>query len=171
MRLLSQSVSLFTREWIEIPTSPVRLYTSAVSLFTREWIEIRMQSQRLRLPPSPSLRGSGLKFFEGFLYQLRYTSPSLRGSGLKSTDVKEAYIVWNVSLFTREWIEIPAFILWAVCRTVSLFTREWIEIINEYAVHYQQLGVSLFTREWIEILITPFSSVPNKSLPLYEGVD
>ena len=58
---------------------------------------------------SPSLRGSGLKFFEGFLYQLRYTSPSLRGSGLKWNLKFSGVLCHCVSLFTREWIEIDAF--------------------------------------------------------------
>ena len=37
---LTHSVSLFTREWIEIETKSKRLHREAVSLFTREWIEI-----------------------------------------------------------------------------------------------------------------------------------
>ena len=35
----------------------------AVSLFTREWIEIQILRTGLRFFWSPSLRGSGLKFF------------------------------------------------------------------------------------------------------------
>ena len=35
-----KEVSLFTREWIEIPLSPAPLSVLSVSLFTREWIEI-----------------------------------------------------------------------------------------------------------------------------------
>ena len=57
---------------------------SPVSLFTREWIEIMFGSG---LPfaraMSPSLRGSGLKYFAFGTGTGYYQSPSLRGSGLK----------------------------------------------------------------------------------------
>ena len=36
------SVSLFTREWIEIPMQVSVRRVLTVSLFTREWIEIRV---------------------------------------------------------------------------------------------------------------------------------
>ena len=57
---------------------------------------------------SPSLRGSGLKLhrFGRFFYNLM--SPSLRGSGLKSHSGKKSKTCCNVSLFTREWIEIAS---------------------------------------------------------------
>ena len=78
-----------------------------------------------------------------------------------------------VSLFTREWIEIPIFSasgarpsmspslrgsglkLWLrpqkqSKQRVSLFTREWIEIFSEQHC-LARFCVSLFTREWIEI--------------------
>ena len=38
----------------------------------------------------------------------------------------------EVSLFTREWIEIPAPVPCFAVRAVSLFTREWIEIFPFY---------------------------------------
>ena len=78
----------------------------------------------------------------------------------------------KVSLFTREWIEIPVqsvpeLIIGSpssrgsglkfeldynnrTSRIVSLFTREWIEIYDDI-FGYQGRYVSLFTREWIEI--------------------
>ena len=50
----SKSVSLFTREWIEILTLSPREAARAVSLFTREWIEIAASTnarrERIRLP-------------------------------------------------------------------------------------------------------------------------
>ena len=77
---------------------------------------------------SPSLRGSGLKshMISGYIkrcclplyegvdwnrfwqspWSFRFWSPSLRGSGLKSKYDKNGKLVKNVSLFTREWIEI-----------------------------------------------------------------
>ena len=39
-RMIMQSVSLFTREWIEICRSAGLHAEQNVSLFTREWIEI-----------------------------------------------------------------------------------------------------------------------------------
>ena len=75
-------------------------------------------------------------------------SPSLRGSGLKSPPIK-AWQGWGeVSLFTREWIEIMCGILYVILMEVSLFTREWIEIFCAM----EQVGL-------------------QSCLPLYEGVD
>ena len=102
-----KSVSLFTREWIEIAgvinlsvhVGSLPLYEGVdwnlqfhrlpnigllVSLFTREWIEISIVFKIFLVVPSPSLRGSGLK-----------CPPH------KLDDSSRA-----VSLFTREWIEI-----------------------------------------------------------------
>ena len=90
-----------------------------------------------------------------------------------------------VSLFTREWIEIPFDALlhplsnslplyegvdWnnenvfpaATPDDVSLFTREWIEIcFNLDKSCFCE--VSLFTREWIEILNNAASVLPEMS--------
>ena len=55
-----------------------------VSLFTREWIEILMRTAKSSSTASPSLRGSGLKFVAMFrVFRVFVVSPSLRGSGLK----------------------------------------------------------------------------------------
>ena len=77
-------VSLFTREWIEIPIfsasgarpsmspslrgsglklwlRPQKQSKQRVSLFTREWIEIENELTGTDAVRSPSLRGSGLK--------------------------------------------------------------------------------------------------------------
>ena len=70
-----------------------------VSLFTREWIEMAQINLGLQPLESPSLRGSGLKFFEGFLYQLRYTSPSLRGSGLKLSVRQRYFSAFRLPLY------------------------------------------------------------------------
>ena len=105
---LSPSVSLFTREWIEIIPFVLfffhRLSPSLrgsglkccigmalwlereVSLFTREWIEMALYSVWLTLLLSPSLRGSGLKFTPSPDGRKSRLSPSLRGSGLKLND-------------------------------------------------------------------------------------
>ena len=56
------SVSLFTREWIEIATDGFVTCQKCVSLFTREWIEIHnLYYTQNAFIWSPSLRGSGLK--------------------------------------------------------------------------------------------------------------
>ena len=54
-----------------------------VSLFTREWIEMERRRLVHKAGVSPSLRGSGLKFYNGRLKNGKRKSPSLRGSGLK----------------------------------------------------------------------------------------
>ena len=81
---LLTSVSLFTREWIEIVCQPLFPKKYFVSLFTREWIEI------LSTMIPCSMRCS-LPLYEGVDWNLdKRTSISAR----------------HVSLFTREWIEI-----------------------------------------------------------------
>ena len=101
-------VSLFTREWIEISTFPKKSNFRRVSLFTREWIEIIFDSAKIN-------RANCLPLYEGvdwncqprFTCQNGITSPSLRGSGLKCNLHPDKKGGRNVSLFTREWIEIP----------------------------------------------------------------
>ena len=58
----------------------------------------------------------------------RMPSPSLRGSGLKYRHLHSYLNPATVSLFTREWIEILADGSRLIEQLVSLFTREWIEI-------------------------------------------
>ena len=123
---------------------------------------------------SPSLRGSGLKFLLQFLVSLFEQSPSLRGSGLKLPVQGRTASHAEVSLFTREWIEIESAphsryltiqspslrgsglkllgFIWKKSKSsVSLFTREWIEICSNVPCFPGLCRVSLFTREWIEI--------------------
>ena len=57
----NESVSLFTREWIEIRCFAGQSPDKLVSLFTREWIEIAHDKRLYKKMLSPSLRGSGLK--------------------------------------------------------------------------------------------------------------
>ena len=79
-------------------------------------------------------------------------------------------IVHDVSLFTREWIEIDdRYLPWLIF-AVSLFTREWIEICH-FTYGNAVLFVSLFTREWIEIRYHAGDLRIFARLPLYEGVD
>ena len=100
----SQSVSLFTREWIEIVIWTHKTWNSAVSLFTREWIEIEFESwfchHRLRLP-----------LYEGVDWNLSLHDNLLRVLCLPLYEGVD----WNlcathalkpVHSFTREWIEI-----------------------------------------------------------------
>ena len=60
---LADSVSLFTREWIEIANLPALLLQQPVSLFTREWIEMHLILGHFNVRGTVSLflRGSGLK--------------------------------------------------------------------------------------------------------------
>ena len=106
-KIVVTSVSLFTREWIEITLLGSLVKLSDVSLFTREWIEIRYEIQT---------------------NQENAQSPSLRGSGLKSLPHRWDNTLRLVSLFTREWIEIKDMNTKSKMDGVSLFTREWIEI-------------------------------------------
>ena len=84
----------------------------------------------------------------------------------------------NVSLFTREWIEIMLSRNPLLACPVSLFTREWIEITGLSALKSDCRTflailnrVSLFTREWIEIRSASNVTLTAFCLPLYEGVD
>ena len=167
-------VSLFTREWIEIPPVKSSTFVCKVSLFTREWIEmVQSENGLCRCLLSPSLRGSGLK--------------SCMDTAIPSATA--------VSLFTREWIEMDTKQVGKPCRnTVSLFTREWIEIIKSSACdsstfsspslrgsglksprswspNTTMVSVSLFTREWIEMCAECTQDDDGLCLPLYEGVD
>ena len=54
---------------------------------------------------SPSLRGSGLKWEIARHTGADAASPALRGSGLKSAFAISPMAIAEVSLFTREWIE------------------------------------------------------------------
>ena len=98
----------------------------------------------------------------------------------------------EVSLFTREWIEIAA-----VCTIGTVNGRlplyegvDWNQFLSEKmgmkrclplyegvdwnSIHKLFLlfaWVSLFTREWIEISSTVITVPTGVSLPLYEGVD
>ena len=148
------SVSLFTREWIEIEYDTSNFvnwcslplyegvdwnrdpdcirYLFFVSLFTREWIEICIV-----IASNP----------------VRKMSPSLRGSGLKSVLIIGESGSGKVSLFTREWIEI---FCWtnANKREQSLPLYEgvdWNQLQADDTGTFK--SVSLFTREWIEIKV------------------
>ena len=100
-----------------------------VSLFTREWIEIIFALTYVIVNNlSPSSRGSGLKYHTTDDLQELDRSPSSRGSGLKLCSEREVAAFIDVSLFTREWIEILRITTSHVLPCVSLFTREWIEI-------------------------------------------
>ena len=128
-RLYGAIVSLFTREWIEIirltaffpAVFSLPLYEGVdwnfhkslwisvqvlVSLFTREWIEIPVSWFAIRSNKSPSLRGSGLKSKNApVLYNVFWSLPLYEGVDWNSCFLI-CHQVKQVSLFTREWIEI-----------------------------------------------------------------
>ena len=124
------TVSLFTREWIEIqPQGDIIIPISSLPLYEGVDWNVGMRKKTVTAHGSPSLRGSGLKLSQHDRYRrtawgspsLRgsglkfwcyplsiqiFSSPSLRGSGLKLIDRSQLAKKLKVSLFTREWIEI-----------------------------------------------------------------
>ena len=128
---LLRQVSLFTREWIEIPTVLLQIYPCCcVSLFTREWIEMygrlccKYSRQSLPLYEGVDWNPLCKSFFIPY-----NRSPSLRGSGLK-------YKI----------------LTWQIARDVRLPLYEGVDW-NKILMHKMQgFFVSLFTREWIEIM-------------------
>ena len=149
--IYSCTVSLFTREWIEIWTREHQNQTDTVSLFTREWIEIEVL---LLL----QWAWMGLPLYEGVDWNSnpinginsKKRSPSLRGSGLKSKSMQEAMplnclplyegVDWNFCvnrcISCINGLPLYEGVDWNICirsadvvqHRVSLFTREWIEI-------------------------------------------
>ena len=101
------TVSLFTREWIEISTGDAFDKRLRSPSLRGSGLKSPHQTQWKRFLKSPSLRGSGLKLRKEVIADVGKRSPSLRGSGLKSDSFSRRTVsVWQVSLFTREWIEI-----------------------------------------------------------------
>ena len=76
-----------------------------------------------------------------------------------------------VSLFTREWIEIPEAMeyIFNIERSPSLRGSGLKSCLQ--AVYRRMRQVSLFTREWIEIIQYEGDLEIEDRLPLYEGVD
>ena len=143
-------VSLFTREWIEIESAPHSRYlTIRLPLYEGVDWNKPQKGMCLDLQRSPSLRGSGLKF------------------GVKP----EEWEPLDVSLFTREWIEI-------MVENVGLMGVQCLPLYEGVDWNSPRLfeafakcNVSLFTREWIEISDLQGLRLHQLSLPLYEGVD
>ena len=96
-------------------------------------------------------------------------SPSLRGSGLKFHSMGETYIALEVSLFTREWIEMQGRYDISRSISVSLFTREWIEIRRARTLPWLTASPSL--RGSGLKYQTRHNDKDKCRLPLYEGVD
>ena len=79
-------------------------------------------------------------------------SPSLRGSGLKYWKEYPKLGMQIVSLFTREWIEIPCFVfLFYACFSSPSLRGSGLKYLMDYGDEVE-IYVSLFTREWIEML-------------------
>ena len=141
-----------------------------VSLFTREWIEIyHFHKERGYCNCLPLYEGVDWNLQCRILKALRFCLPLYEGV---DWNFKQRCICFtrDVSLFTREWIEIILLMHVPEHRQVSLFTREWIEIIL-CPDPYWYSRVSLFTREWIEIAMRLQAVITSGRLPLYEGVD
>ena len=150
----SQTVSLFTREWIEIQTNfAISQKATWVSLFTREWIEIKAARNLWdNLVESPSLRGSGLKslFYNVSAYKY-HRLPLYEGVDWNNTKSFKCIMQSHVSLFTREWIEIPSGFAFFWCYyCLPLYEGvDWNTTPTK--PRKKKTEVSLFTREWIEM--------------------
>ena len=119
---------------------------------------------------SPSLRGSGLKFFCLWFACKIAKSPSLRGSGLKlhftrilrtgleSPSLRGSGLKYNLAHVVSHFI------------FVSLFTREWIEISSIFPMVFAFSRLPLY--EGVDWNLRGWGSSPAPwGLPLYEGVD
>ena len=141
-----------------------------VSLFTREWIEIFLSLIAPRFTLSPSLRGSGLKFFCLWFACKIAKSPSLRGSGLKLHFTRilrtglESPSLRGSGLKSRH-LRLPRCCGQSPSLRGSGLKYNLAHVVSHF------IFVSLFTREWIEISsIFPMVFAFSR-LPLYEGVD
>ena len=82
---------------------------SSVSLFTREWIEIGIKATSSKRTPSPSLRGSGLKSLRWSCRPLQPSVSLFTREWIEISDTPPFAKYGFVSLFTREWIEMHVF--------------------------------------------------------------
>ena len=149
------TVSLFTREWIEMVCNFSLGACSLVSLFTREWIEIQnLFNHRTNIDLSPSLRGSGLKSVN--LPMVRCQSlrlPLYEWVDWNRSACQVAIVVKCLPLYEGvDWntlenvlnklrrkspslrgsgLKLPKRRIPSLQGYVSLFTREWIEIRSE----------------------------------------
>ena len=97
-----------------------------------------------RVRRSPSLRGSGLKSYCNKEILVFSRSPSLRGSGLKSPrDAPALYEILRLPLY--EGVDWNQLVEYRQQKTeVSLFTREWIEIIHIFVPFLPVLRLPLY---------------------------
>ena len=99
-------------------------------------------------------------------------SPSLRGSGLKYHSPERESETLQVSLFTREWIEI---IKSSACDSSTFSSPSLrgsgLKSPRSWSPNTTMVSVSLFTREWIEMCAECTQDDDGLCLPLYEGVD
>ena len=167
-----ERVSLFTREWIEIPTiNSTFLCWQSPSLRGSGLKSV--SQERIRNPcKSPSLRGSGLKLAVCSLESELSGSPSLRGSGLKFVRKRLLLFQMVVSLFTREWIEICHRSILYNCDTKGLPLYEGVDW-NKYSNNAESAGKCLPLYEGVDwnLNLSNVVSLILKRLPLYEGVD
>ena len=141
---------------------------------------------------SPSLRGSGLKcsksiafrsgsglpLYEGVDWnndvwgecETVTRSPSLRGSGLKSLAQSDRVRNRFVSLFTREWIEIPQFLPFRPVPGMSPSLRGSGLKLQVITSQILRNCLPLYEGvDWNLGFVLPQNLRPR--LPLYEGVD
>ena len=96
----SRCVSLFTREWIEIPRRSLQKYLTVSSPSLRgSGLKLQWTARCQTAAASPSLRGSGLKSNFAALSWSKMTSPSLRGSGLKFGELDATAQAFGLPLY------------------------------------------------------------------------
>ena len=141
-----------------------------VSLFTREWIEIPVSFVIVTISLSPSLRGSGLKSCYYYSTTKRALSLPLYEGVDWNTITSVELKLRKVSLFTREWIEMQTFIKCIACaRSLPLYegvdwNRWWgveMDLCNGLPL-YEGVDWNACCFEGLQLVF---------GLPLYEGVD
>ena len=164
----------------------------SVSLFTREWIEIIRCPNLGKCSMSPSLRGSGLKCIQTKEQAGFARSPSLRGSGLKWSGADWYTRLECLPLYEGVDWNHQILCLWQQHLCLPLYEgvdwNRWCVLPLFCCVRSPSLRgsglkshlpmndgktrlVSLFTREWIEMMVRFAVVLLRQRLPLYEGVD
>ena len=144
-----------------------------VSLFTREWIEIGSVGCVVFVKPSPSLRGSGLKFFRSDRRCSRSSLPLYEGVDWNQSWKHASHYCKGLPLY--EGVDWNRYTCVICCCSVGLPLYEGVDwnFISQLDAQKEKKSpslrgsglkcpgdyllekdakVSLFTREWIEIV-------------------
>ena len=131
-----------------------------VSLLVRLWVEIRKYSLFEEgdpcQPPCEAVSWNACKVAYGMA---EAASASLWGCELKCLKVNLSYLVSNVSLLVRLWVEMLNQSSTSPPVIVSLLVRLWVEILISFLL-FRKWFVSLLVRLWVEIS----SHTPNNRI-------